>query len=113
MSYNYLSKNKKLLTDLYKRKIFKTNIFHNDNNDEYEWDDYDTTHFYEEDNIPKHTTVSITEDRKKFFQENHPHHIFMTNYIKNNHQNIYAFEDDKNVYIYSRKKFLIIKIRFL
>ena len=36
MSYDSLSKNKKLLNDLYKRKIFKTNIFHDDNKDEYE-----------------------------------------------------------------------------
>ena len=113
MSYNYLSKNKKLLTDLYKRKKFKNYIFHNNNNDGYEWDDYDTTHFYEEEIHPKHTTDNIKEDTKNFFEENHPHHIFMTNYIKNNHQNTYAFEDDKNVYIYSRKKFLIIKTRFL
>ena len=65
MSYNYLSKNKKLLTDLYKRKKFKNYIFHNSNNDGYEWDDYDTTHFYEKDNKPKYIIVNVTKDNYK------------------------------------------------
>ena len=90
MSYNYLSKNNKLLTDLYKRKNFKNYIFHNSNNDEgYEWDDYDTTHFYPEiENNPIHIIVNsnrkiyISKDYiKYFFQEGDVYkHIIIVNY---------------------------------
>ena len=67
MSYDSLSKNKKLLDNLYKRKIFKTNIFHDDNKDEnYEWDDYDTTHYYPETELdPSHILVNY--QKKKIF----------------------------------------------
>ena len=34
--------NNKLVKDLDKRKLFKTNKFHDDNKEEYYWDDYDT-----------------------------------------------------------------------
>ena len=78
MSYDSLSKNKKLLDNLYKRKIFKTNIFHKNNKDGYEWDDYDTTHYYPEtESDPLHILVNcykkhifITKDYVKYyFQE--------------------------------------------
>ena len=40
----------KLINDLSKRKVFKKNIY-NDNNDEgYIWDDYDTIHYYTNEN---------------------------------------------------------------
>ena len=39
--------NKKLVNDLDKRRLFKTNKFHDDNTEEeYYWDDYDTTYGY-------------------------------------------------------------------
>ena len=103
---------KKLLTNLYKRKIFKTNIFHDDNNDGYEWDDYDTTHYYEEDNNLNYIIVNVTKDNykkirifrddtTKFHQvDTIPKNIFIVNYVKNNYKKIRIFKDDKNVYFY-------------
>ena len=39
--------NTKLLNDLYKRKLFKSHIYHESNiEEEYYWDDYDTTYGY-------------------------------------------------------------------
>ena len=57
MSYDSLTKNRKLLNYLFNRKTFKNNYFNADNEEGYKWDDYDTTHFHEEKNI-----ITITLD---------------------------------------------------
>ena len=65
------------LQAIYKRKLFKTNIFHDDNKEEYYWDDYDTTHYYPEtENNPNHIIVNcqkkriyITDDYVKYYYQ--------------------------------------------
>ena len=51
--------NKKLVNDLYNRKLFKTHIFHRDNTDdeEYYWDDYDIKNYHT--NNPKQPKSSM------------------------------------------------------
>ena len=62
MPYDSLTKNRKLLNYLFNRKTFKNNYFNADNEEGYEWDDYDTTHFYQEE---KHK-LNITIDNSIF-----------------------------------------------
>ena len=82
MSYNYLSKNKKLLTNLYKRKKFKNYVFHNSNNNGYEWDDYDTTHFYPEiENNPVH--IIVNSNRKIYISKDYITYFFQEGDVYN------------------------------
>ena len=42
--------NNKLVNDLNKRKVFKKHVYHNDNVEGFTWDDYDTMHYYTNEN---------------------------------------------------------------
>ena len=42
--------NTKLVNDLSKRKVFKKHIYHNNNEEGFTWDDYDTMHYYTNEN---------------------------------------------------------------
>ena len=65
MSYT----DKKLLQYLFQRKIFKNNYFLKDNEEGYEWDDYDTTHYYQEGDYLTTITLdkSVIEKYSKLY----------------------------------------------
>ena len=69
MPYDSLTTNRKLLHYLFNRKIFKKNYFFADNEEGYEWDDYDTTHFYGEGKYTTTITIdnSIVEKYSKLY----------------------------------------------
>ena len=53
MVYNTFIHNKRELDYIFERKLFKKHIFHNDNiEEEYYWDDYDTTYVYKMNTPP-------------------------------------------------------------
>ena len=98
MSYDSLTRDRNLIDYLFHRKIFKKNYFIEDNKEGYEWDDYDTTHFYPkvEDN-PNHVIVNFFKDNyrkihitkdyiKYFYQEGDVYkHFVIVNYFKDNY----------------------------
>ena len=58
--------NNKLVNDLCKRKLFKTNVYHKNNSDEeYYWDDYDTTYSYKPRNPVRISTRHIPKIKNK------------------------------------------------
>ena len=48
MIYDSLARNRRILDNLFGRKVFKKHCFINDNEEGYEWDNYDISYFYKD-----------------------------------------------------------------